>query len=773
MAVSINQKVDLLYKQAFGVTKTDTETNKSPSNEVIPSPLLLRGDTIWLNSNNIPAIAAGVSGTVTAYTGTQARVCTADNTSVPIGGVYPTWKTDLTDWIPAEFGPTYNVQVWVDNPNASNPTLTGTQIFAAGSGGTGEYYFNYVSGVLNFIGGTIPAALTSGKVLYVVGYRYVGPKGLNNYSPGNLSLGNLSISGNTISSNDTDGNIQLSPNGAGNVTITSNLSVSGNISGNNIDINGSLNVTGSATFANLDLGNLVSDGSISTDGLTSNTLAVSGTANVGNLVTPGNITAVGNISGEYLLANSDIVANGNVYGNNLFLTNNANIPGNLDLGGNLDLAGDLTAGNLGVTGFVFTDLIPSVNVTYNLGSNTHRWKDLYLSGNTIILGNTLISSTANDTFTTGNANITTELTAANATFTGNVVMNQDLAVAGNLTVSGNTTYINVTDLNVTDPIIELGGTANGGNATSYDSKDRGVVLHNYYANGSGPVNQYFGWKSANNQFEFSSNADVTNGVITVNQYGNVKANVFIGNLSGGLLTNSQPNITSVGNLTSLVVAGNANVTGTANVSALVVSNITYPTTDGTVGQVLSTYGNGTLYFATIDTFQIQNGTSNVYVYEDGNIAISSNGVSNVFVVTDTGVEIDGTASFQGGLSADVLEANSSVSVGPTEIYWAEITTSSTTANQVIASIDANIARGVEFFVRGVEAAGAKYSVATLQAVHDGPGSNATVDFSSYGTVVKGGTPGYLSVMWNSGNIDLVVTPASSNSTVWTTQYRTI
>ena len=40
MSIPISQKVDLLYKQAFGVTKTDTEGNKSPSNEAIASPLL-------------------------------------------------------------------------------------------------------------------------------------------------------------------------------------------------------------------------------------------------------------------------------------------------------------------------------------------------------------------------------------------------------------------------------------------------------------------------------------------------------------------------------------------------------------------------------------------------------------------------------------------------------------------------------------------------------------------------------------------------------------
>jgi hypothetical protein len=219
-----------------------------------------------------------------------------------------------------------------------------------------------------------------------------------------------------------------------------------------------------------------------------------------------------------------------------------------------------------------------------------------------------------------------------------------------------------------------------------------------------------------------------------------------------------------------------NVSNTANIGTLKVGTLTFPTDDNGSsypGQVLSTYGNGTLYFATIDTFQIQNGTSNVYVYEDGDIAISSNGVSNVFVVTDTGVEINGSVSGIEEVAANTVQANTSIGIGSTGILWSELTTTSIDANQVIASISSLTTRGVEFFVRGVESAGAKYSVATLQAVHDGPGPNAVVDFSNYGTVVRGGTPGFLSVIMNNSNIELVVTPSSSNSTVWTTQYRTI
>lgn len=179
MAISQAQKIDLLFKQAFGVTKTDLETNKSPSNESISSPLIVRADLIWADSDQILAAATAVPNVVEDKSVGGLVECTPDVTTIPINGVYPTWKTNLTDWIPPEFHSSYLVKVYVDNPGASNPAATGTQIFAAGTAGTGEYYFNCSSGVLNFIGGTIPAVLTSNKKIYVSGFRYIGKKGLS------------------------------------------------------------------------------------------------------------------------------------------------------------------------------------------------------------------------------------------------------------------------------------------------------------------------------------------------------------------------------------------------------------------------------------------------------------------------------------------------------------------------------------------------------------------------------------------------------------------
>jgi hypothetical protein len=97
----------------------------------------------------------------------------------------------------------------------ANPTATGTQIFDSGIAGVGEWNFDYQSGVLNFIGGTIPATLTVSKVIYVVGYRYIGSRGVAVF-PSGITMGNITIVGNNINSS------------SGNVTITSNLNIIGN-----------------------------------------------------------------------------------------------------------------------------------------------------------------------------------------------------------------------------------------------------------------------------------------------------------------------------------------------------------------------------------------------------------------------------------------------------------------------------------------------------------------------------------------------------------------
>jgi hypothetical protein len=218
MAVSIAQYVDLLFKKLQGVAKTANSTVKSASNESIASPAFLRGDIIWMESNQIPATAQAVSGIANARINSNSVQCVADTTVPPIGSIYPTWLSNVSYWIPQEMGATWLPKVYVGPASAANIQATGTQIFAAGIGGVGEYYFDTQAGVLNFIGETIPTVLTAGNVVYISGYQYVGAIGVTN-QPGNVSIGNLQIANTTITTDGTIANIVIQPVGNGIVSI--------------------------------------------------------------------------------------------------------------------------------------------------------------------------------------------------------------------------------------------------------------------------------------------------------------------------------------------------------------------------------------------------------------------------------------------------------------------------------------------------------------------------------------------------------------------------
>ena len=220
MAISDTQKVDLLYKKiAWAASKTDTNPPKEAYNEANPSPLLIRGDTLWQLSGSIPAsIPSSSSSIVQVYkdaaAGSWAQTIECTELAVTDNR---TWSTGLTDWISPEFGSTYFVKVYVDTAGSTTAQTTGTALQAAGVNDD-QWYFDYQAGILNFIGTNLPASIASGvvgKSIFISGARYIGPKGVTNWTNG-LTIGNLTISGNNISSS------------SGNVTIAGDLNVVGN-----------------------------------------------------------------------------------------------------------------------------------------------------------------------------------------------------------------------------------------------------------------------------------------------------------------------------------------------------------------------------------------------------------------------------------------------------------------------------------------------------------------------------------------------------------------
>jgi hypothetical protein len=485
-----------------------------------------------------------------------------------------------------------------------------------------------------------------------------------------------------------------------------------------------------------------------------------------------NLNVIGNIN-VGPSSNVKIYANGTINATSF----NGNITGNIaNIGANLNVIYNYN-GNLSSSTSLQYD--PSINTFY--GSNVvsaNYFKGTFDSlsnsqPNVTSLGN-LTGLQIGNASTTGKVTLDTNGNANAVNFNASGDVNAVNAVfTGNLTVSGTTTFVNTTNTSIKDPLITLGGNSAGGNIAASDNKDRGLILDNYY-NGA-VLNQGLIWKTSTSQFEVGSNVEVTDNVVTIREYGNIKAQTFKGNvdatnIAGTLTTASQPNITSVGTLTS------ANVSGLANVSQLTVGTVTYPNTSGTAGQYLRTYANGTIYYGSLDTSKVANGTTEIDVLNNGNIEFKVAGTTNTVVFTTDGANITGNANVSSNVnvigSVNASSANvTSVVIGNSSIYSTTATTTSTTTT-TLASIDVTKFRAVEFIIKGENSSGSKYSVATILAVHD-DASPAAVDYTSYGLVTLGGTTGTFSMTSDATNIYLKVTPSTTSSTVWTTQYRLI
>jgi hypothetical protein len=101
----------------------------------------------------------------------------------------------------------------------------GTQVFGAGSGNNDEWFFDYQSGVLHFIGTNLPNGVNfTGKSVYVSGARYTGTIGLQNLTTGG-STGNFSFNDSVINLDVTNGDFTLETIGTGKFVFSSDTAV--------------------------------------------------------------------------------------------------------------------------------------------------------------------------------------------------------------------------------------------------------------------------------------------------------------------------------------------------------------------------------------------------------------------------------------------------------------------------------------------------------------------------------------------------------------------
>ena len=205
MAASQEQKVDFLLKKiGYVASKTGiaedenslSGTKKAPFGEAIPSPLVVPSTSVWADSSFIPTTPPGAT---TAYvevylSGTSGHRMTVDSTVsgnrtfIAHSTYNNTSSSILGDWIDTSFSADYIIKVYKGDPNSG-----GVQLSAAGSGSNDTWFFDYSSGVLNFNGTQVPSGVTSSNI-YIVGYRYIGTKGVQ-FPAGVTTATSLSVSG--------------------------------------------------------------------------------------------------------------------------------------------------------------------------------------------------------------------------------------------------------------------------------------------------------------------------------------------------------------------------------------------------------------------------------------------------------------------------------------------------------------------------------------------------------------------------------------------------
>jgi hypothetical protein len=463
------------------------------------------------------------------------------------------------------------------------------------------------------------------------------------------------------------------------------LSTSGNVRAVNTITSGILSVVGAVTFddtltlaGNANVGRLRSVSTVSALGniVTDANLIVTSNATVGNLSTSGTITtgAINITTGIQTTGNANIgniSVSGNVTTTNLTVTSNISVTGTsntaaINANGAISANGVVSATAFSTVGTVTADDIQVGNV--NSGENISATGNL-TAGNITSLGTiTAVSiNVSGSSVITANSNVG-NLFAADRVTTPNLVVSTtaNLGSVANVTITGGTAnYVLKTDgsgvLSWAAPNIASGsntqvqfndqGTSNGSSALTFNKT-------------SGKLNATL--------FE-GSGANLTN--IPAGNISGTVGSASSATTAATVTTAAQPNITSVGTLTSLTVAGNLNSTVNLSVS-------------------------GNAFLGTLDNIKITGGLANYVIKTDGTGNLSWVAQPNVVPGgLDTYVQFNDQGAFTGNaglrfatatgrLTATQFSGNGSMLTG---LAAANIEGTVANANYAITSLNSNTA----------------------------------------------------------------------------------
>ena len=271
----------------------------------------------------------------------------------------------------------------------------------------------------------------------------------------------------------------------------------------------------------------------------------------------------------------DVYIDGIGYIDTIQVHENATIAGSLTVAGATTLQGNTTLGDtttdtVTVTAGVASDVLPSVDGTYDLGSSTKEWQDIFIDGtakiDTLTVDeNATVAGTLGVTGTTTatTLNVTTGLTATTADINGGTIDGADIGVTSR--GAGNFTTVN----------------SNAGITGNLTGNVTGAVTGNVTGNLTGNVTS-----AGTSTF---TTVDINGGAIDGTAIGAASASTvrgttitattgFVGPITGAVTGNVTGNLT--GNVTAstgTTTLNNLTVNGAIDVTNAVVQNVATPT----------------------------------------------------------------------------------------------------------------------------------------------------------------------------------------------------
>jgi len=454
--------------------------------------------------------------------------------------------------------------------------------------------------------------------------------GTNSLMKNTSGTANTAIGGSALYNSTGDQNVALGLNSLFNLTSGSNNTVVGTIALNNLTTGSSNTSVGYGTnVANGTLNNTTTIGYGAIVNA-SNTIQL-GNTSITDVKTVGKLTT-GAITYPNTNGSSGQILTTTGAGTLTWTNNNSIIAASTSTNGYLSSADWNTFNNKLGTAFATANFVPYTGATssVNLGSY-----DLFVNG--ITIGK-------------GNSQIATNTVVGTSTLLNNTTGYENTGFGSNVLLNNTEGYINSA----------FGSSALLSNSIGYSNAVFGNAA--MYYNTTGSLNAVFGTRAMLSNITGSNNTALGN-----------QADVASGNLNNATAIGSG----AIVNASNTIQLGNTIITDVKTVGKLTTGAITYPNTDGSSGQILTTTGAGTLTWTTPQTTDLSNITGVLSITKGGTGTSTQN-----FVDLTADQTIGGNKTFSvdgkfngltigkgaGNLYGNTILGNSSLSVNTTGQY---------------------------------------------------------------------------------------------------------